>query len=304
MAPRCAGAFGDSAESSSASDFFAFARLSRKTGSHFFAARSWARLRLAAVGATAALAWAAGAQADVLHASYRVSLIGLPIGAVHLDADLTPTSYSIVGNAKLTGVAKLFTDARGASAGKGAIVQGHVSPASFATIAADSHMTRTIRMALADNTVTGIDISPPFQDKPDRVPLGPGDKRGVVDPVGAVVIPAPASGPILSPAACDRTIPIFDGYTRFDITLSYVGERTASAKGYKGPVVVCAARYVPISGHQRNRPATKFMADNKDLEVWLAPIESDHVLFPFRVSVRTMIGTTVVEAEQFRIEEK
>ncbi|HXE25547.1 MAG TPA: DUF3108 domain-containing protein, partial [Roseiarcus sp.] len=225
---------------------------------------------------TAALAWAAGAQADVLHASYRVTLIGLPIGAVNLDADLTPTSYAIVGNAKLTGIARLFTDAHGASAGTGAIVQGHVSPTTFATIAADSHMTRTIRMALADNTVTGIDISPRFQDKPDRVPLGPGDKRGVVDPVGAVVIPAPASGPILSPAACDRTIPIFDGYTRFDITLSYVGERMVSAKGYKGPVVVCAARYVPISGHQRNRPATKFMADNKDLEVWLAPIESDH----------------------------
>ena len=44
---------------------------------------------------TAALAWAAGAQADVLHASYRVSLIGLPIGAVNLNADLTPTSYAI-----------------------------------------------------------------------------------------------------------------------------------------------------------------------------------------------------------------
>ena len=133
---------------------------------------------------------------------------------------------------------------------------------------------------------------------------GGGVQPGVVDPVGAVILPAPTSGPLLSPAACDRKIPIFDGYTRFDITLSYVGERTVSAKGYGGPVVVCAARYVPISGHRRDRPATKFMADNKDLEVWLAPIASDHVLFPFRVSVRTMIGTTVVEAQEFRIDEK
>ena len=109
---------------------------------------------------------------------------------------------------------------------------------------------------------------------------------------------------VYSPAACDRKIPIFDGYTRFDITLAYVGERTVSAKGYQGPVAVCAARYVPISGHQRDRPATKFMADNKDLEVWLAPIASDRVLIPFRVSVRTMIGTTVLEAQEFRIEEK
>ena len=46
------------------------------------------------------------------------------------------------------------------------------------------------------------------------------------------------------------------------------------------------------------------MADNKDLEVWLAPIASDQLLFPFRVSVRTMIGTTVVEAQEFRIGEK
>ena len=260
------------------------------------------RLALSAVW-MAALA-GADARADVLHVTYRVSLIGLPIGAVNLNADLSPTSYSIHGDAKLTGLARLLGNARGASAGKGEIVEGHVSPATFATIAADSRTTRTIRMALAGNAVTGIDISPPYEDKPDRVPLGPGDEKGIVDPVGAVIIPAPASGPILSRAACDRKVPIFDGYTRFDIDLTYVGQRRVATKGYEGPVVVCAARYVPIAGHRRDRPATKFMADNKDLEVWLAPIEKDQVLIPYRVSVRTMIGTTVVEATEFRVEDK
>jgi hypothetical protein len=252
----------------------------------------------------AALVCGAGAPADVLHATYLVSLIGLPIGAANLNADLTPTSYSIEADAKLTGLARLFSNAQGSSAGKGAIVHGRVSPATFATIAADSHMTRTIRMALAGNAVTGVDISPPFDEKPDRVPLGPSDEKGVVDPVGAIVIPAPPSGPIVSPAACNRKIPIFDGYTRFDIDLTYVGERDVTAKGYEGPVAVCSARYVPISGHRRDRPATKFMAENKDLEVWLAPIASDHVLIPFRISARTMIGTTVVEATEFRLDEK
>jgi hypothetical protein len=265
----------------------------------------WARLRFNAVAVAAALVCGAAARADVLHATYRVSLIGLPIGAANLKAELTPTSYSITADAKLTGLARLFANgAQGASAGNGAIVQGHVSPAAFATIAASSSMTRTIRMALAGNAVTGVDISPPFDEKPDRVPLGPTDQQGIVDPAGAIVLPAPASGPMVSPAACNRKIPIFDGYTRFDINLTYVGQRTAQAKGYNGPVVVCAARYVPISGHRRDRPATKFMADNKDLEVWLAPIESDHVLIPFRISVRTMIGTTVVEASEFRLDDK
>ena len=66
---------------------------------------SWARIRLGAVGLAAALVCGAGARADVLHATYRVSLIGLPIGAVNLNADLSPTSYSIQGDAKLTGLA-------------------------------------------------------------------------------------------------------------------------------------------------------------------------------------------------------
>jgi hypothetical protein len=256
---------------------------------------------LGLVAACAAFVAATPSQADMLHASYRVSLVGLPIGSADLDAALSPSSYAIRADAKLTGLAKLFANARGASTGAGAIVEGRVSPSTFATTAASNAMTRTIRMALAGNAVTGVDIAPPFDDKPDRIPLGPRDEQNVVDPVGAVVIPAPASGAMAPAEACNRKIPIFDGYTRFDIDLAYVGERTAKAKGYDGPVVVCSARYVPVSGHSPNRPTTKFMAENKDIEVWLAPIEADRVWMPFRISVRTMIGTTVVEAQEFRV---
>jgi hypothetical protein len=109
---------------------------------------------------------------------------------------------------------------------------------------------------------------------------------------------------MVGPASCDRTIPIFDGYTRFNVNLSYVGVREVSAKGYRGPVAICAVRYVPIAGHRRDRPATQFMADNKDLEVWLAPVDGTRLLMPFRISVRTMIGTTVIEASEFSVAAK
>lgn len=265
----------------------------------------WLMRVVRSVAASAALFSCAltDARADTLHATYNVSLIGLPIGVANLEANLTPTSYSIDAHAKITGVAYLFSRARGASTGQGAIVDSRIVPATFATIASNASMTRTIRMSLTGNAVTGVDISPPFDEKPDRVPLTEKDKQGVVDPVGAVVVPAPAKGPLISPASCDRKIPVFDGYTRFDVDLSYVGQRDVSAKGYKGPVAVCAVRYVPIAGHRRDRPATKFMADNKDLEVWLAPVASAHVLLPFRVSARTMMGVTVIEASEFSLGE-
>ena len=244
------------------------------------------------------------ANADVLHAVYGVSLIGLPIGVAKVTANVTPTSYSVDATAKISGLATIISNSRGASTGKGAIVAGRVVPASFATIATNANMTRTVRMALAGNAVSGVDIEPPFEDKPDRVPLSEKDKQGVLDPVGAFIIPAPADGPPTSPGACNRTIPVFDGYTRFDVALTYVGQRRVSAKGYSGPVAICAVRYVPIAGHRRDRPATKFMAENKDIEIWLAPVGAAKVLMPFRISLRTMMGTAVAEALEFSVGDK
>jgi len=238
------------------------------------------------------------AAADTLHATYGVSLLGLPIGVANVTADITATTYAIDAHAKLSGLASLVSNSRGASTGTGAIQGGHIVPATFATTASNAQMTRTIRMALAANAVSGVEISPPFDEKPDRIPLSDKDTQGVLDPVGAFVLPAPADAPT-STAACNRTLPIFDGYTRFDVAMSYVGERKVSAKGYAGPVAVCAVRYVPIAGHRRDRPATKFMAENKDIEVWLAPVGGTRTLMPYRISVRTMVGTVVVEATEF-----
>ena len=264
------------------------------------------RLAEIAAGLLAAflVVYSAPAAAEKLHATYGISLIGLPIGVAEVNADFWSNHYSVDAQARLSGLASLVSNSRGASTGAGQIVDGRVVPASFATTASNAAMTRTIRMALAANTVSGVDITPAFDDRPDRIPLTDKDKQGVVDPVGAFVIPAPAGVAPTSAAACNRTLPVFDGYTRFDIALAYVGERKVKTKGYSGPVAICSARYVPIAGHRRDRPATKFMADNKDIEVWLAPIGSTNVLMPYRISVRTMIGMAVAEATEFRVGEK
>lgn len=262
------------------------------------------------LGVAAALAlfvWCAAteaAQAETLRVTYTLSLIGLPIGAVEVSAQFAGSHYNVDAHARVTGIASWIQNARAASTGTGELAEGKVMPSSFATSATNDTMTRTIRMALAGNTVVGVDIQPPFQDKPDRVPLTDKDKQGILDPVGAFLIPIPNGAPPTSAAACNRTLPVFDGYTRFDITLAYVGERKVKVKGYSGPVAICSVRYVPIAGHRRDRPATKFMADNKDMEVWLAPIAGASALFPYRASVRTMIGTITAEATEFQVDGK
>jgi hypothetical protein len=242
------------------------------------------------------------ARADIWRATYNVSLLGLPIGTANTTGELSRTAYRIEANAKLSGLATLVANSKGAATGSGAIAGGHILSASYAVTAANSAMTRTMRMSLAGSAVTAVDISPPFEDKPDRIPIRDQDKRGVIDPLGAFVFPVVGADPLVGPAACNRTVPVFDGYTRFDVRLAYIGQRRVAATGYSGPVAICAVRYVPIAGHRPDRPGTKFMAENKNIEIWLAPVESARVLLPYRISVKTMIGTAVIEASQFSVE--
>ena len=245
------------------------------------------------------------ARADTFHSTYSISLIGIPVGVVEIAAAFSGARYSIEAHAKITGVASLVTSWRSSLAGAGEISGARVMPASFALTESNSTMTRTIRMAVSGNTVTGIDISPPYDPpKGDMVPLSPRDKQGIVDPIGAALLPVPASAAPTSPAACDRTLPVFDGATRFDLALSYVGERRVKTRGYAGPVAVCAIRFAPVAGYRRDRPQIKFWAENKDMEVWLVPVAGQNLLAPYRVSIRTPYGGLVVEATEFTVGEK
>jgi hypothetical protein len=111
----------------------------------------------------------------------------------------------------------------------------------------------------------------------------------------------PAGQPLIGPAACDRTIPVFDGFARYDIRLSFVRAQDVQVKGYSGPVAVCAARYVPVAGHRPEAKSTQFMADNREIEVWLVPVARAHAVVPLRVSIMTMSGLLLVEGTEFTI---
>ena len=44
------------------------------------------------------------------------------------------------------------------------------------------------------------------------------------------------------------------------------------------------------------------MADNREIEAWLAPVEPAHVVVPFHVAMRTLAGMAVIEAIEFSVE--
>lgn len=256
---------------------------------------------LAAAGVQAAPAGRSGPPSRQLRLHYAVSLIGLPLGTASVIGTVGPASYRLEANGKLTGLAGVIVNSKGAATATGSLAGGKVNPATFAATAATSNYVLTIRMAMAGGTAEKVEITPPYPQRPDRVALTEADRRGIVDPLSSFVMAVPGTGELVGPAACNRTLPLFDGGVRFDVTLAFTAVRQVKGPGYAGPVAVCSARYRPIAGHRPDRPATKFMTDNKEMEVWLAPVEGTRFVVPYRISVLSMLGTTVIEPTEFDI---
>lgn len=244
---------------------------------------------------------ASAAEADTVRARYSVSLVGLHIGEVSAVGTIDAT-YRVDLNAKLTGLAAMVSSLKMALASTGAVRKSGVLPATFATTSATQHETRTVRMSLNAGTVKSVEIMPPWEDKEGRVPVTEAHKRNILDPTSAFIMPVPEGQPLVGPAACNRTIPIYDGFVRFDITLSYVGTRDVAVSGYSGPVSVCAARYTPISGHKWDSRSARFMAQNREIEAWLAPVPRAHVVVPFHVALTTLVGAAVIDAVEFSVQ--
>ena len=132
------------------------------------------------------------------------------------------------------------------------------------------------------------------------MPVTEAHRRGVSDPMTGSLLRVPGTGNPLGPQACQRTTPIFDGRMRYNLQFAYKRmEQVKADKGYEGPVVVCAVYFAPVAGYVPPRASIKYLASQRDMEVWLAPIGVTRVLVPYRISIPTPIGVGVMQATQF-----
>jgi hypothetical protein len=259
--------------------------------------------RFTRYAAVAALVTAAtsGADAETIKAHYALSLIGLPIGSASASGVVERENYKIDIAMRTTGLANLVNSTKGSASASGRIAANGPAPTAYANSTANSHEARTVRMSISGNSVQALEVKPEPWDAAIRVPVGEGAKHHIIDPVSALVMGVPEGQALVGPAACNRTIPVFDGVTRFDVQLSYLETRDAQVKGYSGPVTVCSARYTPIAGHRPDSSSTKYMAENSDMDVWLAPLPNAHVVVPYRIDIRTSAGMLTIEAAEFQL---
>lgn len=257
----------------------------------------------AAVLLLTAHATGAAAQTTRLDAAYSVHLTGIPIGHGAVILDLNEAGYAAAGSAKFTGLVRMIAKGEGTSTVRGSFQSNRVISSLFSTKSVTGSRDEKVDILVENGFAKEFSVQPPPPDLDrNRVPLTQAARTNVVDPLSAGLILVSAPGDALNPQSCNRTLPIFDARFRYDVVLSYLRTENASPKtdGYRGPVLVCQARYVPVAGHRTDRPQVKQLAENKELFVWLAPVAGTRALVPIKVSIATGVGTMVVEATRFR----
>jgi Protein of unknown function (DUF3108) len=252
----------------------------------------------AAVALTPALTLPAPAQAT-LSARYAISLAGLSVGKAEWTVTVRPDAFAISASGRASGMLRVLLSGEGSAAVIGGIEQGRPVPAQFTSDVTRDADRLEFRMVLAKGTVQELSAGAPAPGE-DRIAVTDEHRSGVLDPLSAMLMPVDGPGDPLTAAACERTLPIFDGQRRFDLTLAFQRiDKVKAGKDYEGPALVCSARFRPIAGHRPSSSLMKYLSEANGVELWLVPVAGTRLLAPFRLASASMIGSLLVDAVAF-----
>ncbi len=233
-----------------------------------------------------------------LDARYTVTLAGLKLGEGSWLVDVSDNEFAARADGSTAGLGSMFSSGTGVTTARGAIRNGQLVPASYIVNMKWGKRYEDLTMKLADGAIKDVTIDPPARFLPNRVPLTDAHRRNVLDPMTGSLLRVPGNGDLMVPETCKQHTPIFDGRMRYDLTFAYKRTEQVKVPGYQGPALVCAIYFAPLAGYTPDRPAIKYLIDQRDMETWIVPIAGTRVMVPVRVIIPTPLGQGVLQATQ------
>ncbi|HEY4922525.1 MAG TPA: DUF3108 domain-containing protein [Xanthobacteraceae bacterium] len=250
--------------------------------------------------ALAALSLAGTAHADTrLDAHYTIKVARIAIGKSEVLVSVGDAAFTSAASGQASGMMRFVVSGEGAMRTTGAVVDGKLVPASFVLGTAHDEEHDAVKMTIAGGDVKDLTAETNVPQE-ERVPVTDADRKGILDPLTAMLIPMEGAGDMVAADACRRTLPIFDGRRRFDLALSFKRiDQVKADTGYAGPAVVCAVAFHPIAGHRPGSALLKYLTGGRDIELTFAPIAGTRLLAPFRLAISSLLGNLVIEATDF-----
>lgn len=240
------------------------------------------------VFALAAFGFSAQAQQPGALAQYVVTLNGINVAYLNVRLGIEGSTYQLDLSADVIGLAQVVAQGSGAVNSGGRVTASGLASDRFYLETRTNSERFSVETRYANGTANHFVVTPPLPQNPDRVAVSSSHRSGVNDPVAAFIL----RGNALDQSLCNRTLPVFTGIERFDLAMTYaqMDNATSSRTGYQGPVVACAMRYVPISGHFNSSEITAYLRNNQRMMAWFAPLSETGFYIPYRVLIGTTFG--------------
>ena len=230
--------------------------------------------------------------------------INAPVGSgkFHFASAQSGNRYKMQGSAKFKAFLG-FYKWKSSVASNGYIYGYKPRPNIYAFSARSDEKAEAIRMNFSRNGVKKIKAVPPNHPHPKRIAVNKSHLRNVVDPLSAMLAFTDKAPSLTNGTrACNRSIKIFDGRQRFNVSLSFKRKAYAElSNGQSRTAFVCRAKYKPVAGHKRKNKAVSYMANSKGLEIWLVPLPKAKMYVPYKIVIPIMIGTASAELDSFKV---
>ena len=234
-----------------------------------------------------------------LDATYSATLFGFPIGHISWTVELRNNRFTSAATGGISGLLRIFSDGHGDVSAQGNLSGGEPIASHFALTLIAGKWSDDVRIQFRGNKAQEYVTALPAPGA-NQVPITDANRTGVLDPMTALLVPIPGAGKTAVPEACERTIPIFDGHTRYNLRLSFKRVDTVNNEGvYQGPVIVCAMKFFPVAGYDPKHFLVTYLAAQRDIEIWLAPIAGSRLMVPYRMSMPTPMGLGILQATKF-----
>jgi Protein of unknown function (DUF3108) len=201
--------------------------------------------------------------ADVITASFDVSLAGARIMKADYSATLDATTYSADLSAKTVGVSKMFSKIRLIMSANGSFSEAGFRPASYAYSRKKNDKLKERNLTFSQNgslVTEGADYG-------DAIMAALNNK--VMDPLSMLLKLSRTAKP------CNGKHRAFDGRDVFDVSLASIGT--------SGGVLTCKLVYTPVAGGDVEGGDT----DAITYEISLAPVANKGSYIPVRISGST-----------------
>lgn len=236
-------------------------------------------------------------------ARYDISFNGLSIGTFSFHSNLTDRTYELDAKARISLLKGMLYEWKGHTRSAGLITTQGPRPALYRFNYESGDNRGKVELDFDGDAVRKIIIEPPHEPSKRRVPVQRHHKRGVIDPLSAVMLLSQVRGKTRGIAACDQRLRIFDGNMRYDLQLSYKkSSHLDNGDGYTGLAYVCRVKFIPIAGHKATKKETNFMARTDGIEVWLVPAHNVGLYVPYRIVLPLPVGYASMTPEYFRVE--